>query len=120
MASHYILLRHQEGADWDYCLIQHVGPKATVEITPPPAVAPGAPPTGAWHEDNYVAGPSLAEFQKAMDFTGSGNAVFVIGVHRPAPGRRTQLQEVLGRRIPRPRPPAASCWSTSRAALGRS
>ena len=27
MAAHFILLRHQEGADWDYCLIQHVGAK---------------------------------------------------------------------------------------------
>ena len=97
MASHYVLLRHQEGADWDYCLIQHVGQKATVEITPPPAAAAGAPPTGAWHEDNYVAGPSWAEFQKAMDFTGAGNSVFVVGVHRPAPGHRMQLEEVLRR-----------------------
>ena len=32
MTSHFILLRHQEGADWDYCLIQHVGAKASVEF----------------------------------------------------------------------------------------
>lgn len=100
MASHYMLLRHQEGADWDFCLIEHLGPRATVEITPPPPSVTGAAPAGAWHEDTYVAGPSWAEFQKAMDFTGSGPSVYVVSVHRPAPGHRTQLQELLSRRDP--------------------
>ncbi len=100
MASHYILLRHQEGADWDYCLIQHVGPKAAVEITAPTPAAPGAPPVGAWHEDTYVAGPSWAEFQKTMDFAGTGNSVYVVAVHRQAPGHRVQLQELLSRSEP--------------------
>ena len=100
MASHFLLLRHQEGADWDYCLIQHLGPKTTVEITAPPASAPGAAPVGAWHEDTYVAGPSWAEFQKAMDLAGSGTSVYVVGVHRQAPGHRTQLQELLTRSDP--------------------
>ena len=100
MASHYILLRHQEGADWDYCLIQHLGPRATVEITPPPPSATSATPTGAWHEDTFVAGPSWAEFQKSMDFEGSGTSVYVVSVHRPAPGHRTQLQELLSRPDP--------------------
>jgi hypothetical protein len=100
MASHYILLRHQEGADWDYCLIQHLGPRATVEITPPPPSATNATPAGAWHEDTFVAGPSWAEFQKSMDFAGSGTSVYVVSVHRPAPGHRTQLQEFLSRPDP--------------------
>jgi hypothetical protein len=100
MASHYILLRHQEGADWDYCLIQHLGPRATVEITPPPASATSATPAGAWHEDTFVAGPSWAEFQKAVDFAGSGTSVYIVSVHRPAPGHRTQLQELLSRPDP--------------------
>ena len=97
MASHYLLLRHQEGADWDYFLIQHLGPRATVEITAPPPTPAGAPPVGAWHEDTYVGGPSWAEFQKTMDFAGSGNSVYVVSIHRPAPGHRTELQELLGR-----------------------
>ena len=39
MPDHFIVLRHQEGDDWDYCVIQHLGPKATVEAagTPPGA-----------------------------------------------------------------------------------
>ena len=97
MAAHYILLRHQEGSDWDFCLIQHVGPRATVEITPPAPAATGAAPVMAWHEDTYVGGPSWAEFQKTMDFAGTGNAVYVVGVHRPAPGHRGQLQDLLNR-----------------------
>ena len=101
MASHFILLRHQEGADWDYCLIQHLGPRATVEITPPPPSATSPTPAGAWHEDTFVAGPSWSEFQKTMDVAGSGSSVYVVSVHRPAPGHRTQLQELLSRPDPK-------------------
>ncbi len=97
MASHYLLLRHQEGADWDYCLIYHAGSKGSVEITPPP---PGAePPTRAWHDDTYVAGPSWPEFQRLMGLTGdtSSNSVYIVGVHRAAPGHRDQLLQALTR-----------------------
>lgn len=100
MASHYLLLRHQEGADWDYCLISHAGPKGSVEITPPP---PGAePPTRAWHDDTFVSGPSWPEFQRLMGLTGdqSGNAVYVVGVHRAVPGHREQLVQALSRPAP--------------------
>src|SRR4029453_15474539 len=34
MPGHFIVLRHQEGDAWDYCLITHMGGKATVEATP--------------------------------------------------------------------------------------
>src|SRR4029450_7256549 len=30
MPGHFIVLRHQEGDAWDYCVITHLGPKATV------------------------------------------------------------------------------------------
>jgi hypothetical protein len=100
MAAHYILLRHQEGADWDYCLIEHVGQRATVEVTPPPATATSATAPGAWHEDTFVGGPSWAEFQKTMDFAGSGNSVYIVSVHRQAPGHRVQLLELLSRPDP--------------------
>jgi hypothetical protein len=95
MSAHYLLLRHQEGADWDYCLIQHAGTKASVEISAPPPTT--APPTIAWHDDTFVAGPSWAEFQKAMGLGGNaaGSAVYVVGVHRAVPGHRQQLLEAL-------------------------
>src|SRR6187401_2262272 len=36
MQGHFVVLHHQEGDDWDFCVIEHVGTKATVEITPTP------------------------------------------------------------------------------------
>lgn len=100
MAGHVLLLRHVEGDDWDYVAIQHVGTRASVEITPAPPNT--ATPLRAWHDDTFVAGPSWPEFQKLMGITGNqaGNAVYVVGVHRAAPGRRDQLLEVLNRPDP--------------------
>jgi hypothetical protein len=100
MAGHFLLLRHVEGDDWDYCIIQHLGTTATVRITPPPPNT--ATPVRAWHDDTFAAGPSWPEFQKVMGLTGNqaGNPVYVVGVHRAAPGRRDQLLEVLNRPDP--------------------
>jgi hypothetical protein len=97
MAAHFILLRHQEGADWDYCMIQHLGTKASVEITPPPPNT--GTPTRAWHDDTFVAGPAWSEFQRLMGLTGdqSGNPVYVVGVQRSVPGHREQLLQALNR-----------------------
>ena len=64
MPGHFIVLRHQEGDDWDFCVIEHLGAKASVEITPPPATPPA--PIMAWHNDSFVVGPSWVEFQRAM------------------------------------------------------
>lgn len=91
MGSHFLLLRHQEGADWDYCVIQHVGTKASVELTPPPPSS--GTPTRAWHDDTFVSGPSWPEFQRAMGLTDtqSGKSVYVVGVHRAVPGHRSEL-----------------------------
>jgi hypothetical protein len=94
MAGHYLLLRHQEGDDWDYCLIQHVGKQATVTITAPPP--PGATPTQAWHIDTFAAGPSWGELSKLM--TGPAGSVYVVSTHRAAPGHRPQLLAALGQR----------------------
>ena len=33
MPEHFVVLRHQEGDDWDYVVIQHLGSKA--EVRPP-------------------------------------------------------------------------------------
>src|SRR4026208_1613155 len=63
MASHYLLLRHQSGDDWDYCLIQHLGTKAAVDVT---NANPNAPPTMAWHTDTFVAGPSWSDVTRAL------------------------------------------------------
>ena len=54
MKGHMIVLRHQQGDSWDYCVIEHLGTKATVEANRP------APPTsqmalGEWHNDTFAS-----------------------------------------------------------------
>ena len=34
MPGHFIVLRHQEGDEWDYCVIEHLGTKYTVDAAP--------------------------------------------------------------------------------------
>ncbi len=99
MASHFLLLRHQEGADWDYCLIQHVGAKGSVEIPPQ---APPATASIGWHDDTFVSGPSWGEFQRVMGLAGdqAGQAVYVVSVQRAVPGHREQLSQALNQRAP--------------------
>jgi hypothetical protein len=87
MPEHFIVLRHQEGDDWDFCVIEHLGTKASVEITPAPTTPPA--PIMAWHTDTFVTGPSWAEFQRAMGAEARG--VYIVGTHRAIPGHRDQL-----------------------------
>jgi hypothetical protein len=95
MPDHFVVLRHQEGDDWDYAVIQHLGQKPTVTITPPPASA--AADFRAWHSDTFVSGPAWADFSREMGLGASGKpgAVYVLGFHRAAPGHRTQLEQAL-------------------------
>jgi hypothetical protein len=94
MPGHFVVLRHQEGDDWDFCLIEHLGTKATVEITPAPAAPPTPPvPLNAWHNDTYVSGPAWADVQRALGTAASG--VYVVSTHRAVPGHRTQLIAAL-------------------------
>jgi hypothetical protein len=96
MAGHFLMLRHQEGDDWDYVVISHLGQKATVSVTPTPPSA--LVPVQAWHNDAFVSGPSWAEFSKLMN--GPATSIYTVGVHRAVPGRRVQLFEALTRRDP--------------------
>jgi hypothetical protein len=97
MPEHFVVLRHQEGDDWDYVVIQHLGAKAEVTTTtPPPSDAVRA--LSAWHSDTFVSGPSWGEFSKEMSLGGSANAaglVYIVGVHRAVPGHREQLLQSL-------------------------
>ena len=95
MPDHFVLLRHQEGDDWDFCVIHHLGPKAAIEATPPPPNP--ARDLSAWHDDSFVSGPSWGEFTKAMGMGGSGagSQVYVVSVHRAVPGHRDQLEKSL-------------------------
>ena len=43
MPEHFIVLRHQEGDDWDYVVVEHLGPKAEVVATPSPQAVAARP-----------------------------------------------------------------------------
>lgn len=93
MPEHFIVLRHQEGDDWDYVVIQHLGSKAEVTATAP-APSDAVRALTAWHNDTFVSGPSWGVFSKEMSIGGSADSaslVYIVGVHRAVPGYREQL-----------------------------
>ena len=92
MPEHFVVLRHQEGDDWDYAVIQHLGSKAEVTLTAPPTTD-AQRALSAWHSDTFVSGPSWAEFTKQMGIGAAGGSrqVYIVGVHRSVPGHREQL-----------------------------
>lgn len=92
MPDHFVVLRHQEGDDWDYVVIQHLGQKAAVN--PGPAPANPARDLRAWHTDTFVSGPSWADFTKAMGAASPG-MVYIVGTQRSVPGRREELRKAL-------------------------
>lgn len=95
-APNAIVLRHQQGDDWDYAVIAHVGGKATVDAAPAPA-NPGRD-LRAWHTDTFVSGPPWAEFAKAMGIAAgdrTAGSVYTVAVWRAAAGHRDQLEAEL-------------------------
>lgn len=96
--SHRILLRHQDGDDWDYIEIEHMGAKAMVDnnATPTP---PSKRSLMDWHTDTFVNGPSWSEFAKEMGVDGdakkSAGAVYSVADYRAAPGHRDDLEKML-------------------------
>ncbi|MGI8890254.1 MAG: hypothetical protein ACR2G0_05655 [Chthoniobacterales bacterium] len=93
-----ILLRHQDGDDWDYIAIDHEGAKATVESAGTP-IPPSKRALMEWHNDSYVSGPAWADFAKAMGIDGDAakttGAVYVVADYRAAPGHRENLDKML-------------------------
>jgi hypothetical protein len=94
MPDHFVVLRHQEGDDWDYVVIQHLGPKAEVTTAAAPNPARNL---SAWHEDTFVSGPSWADFtaQMALNSTSPQNLIYIVGIQRAVPGHRDQLEKSL-------------------------
>jgi len=97
MPDHFIVLRHQEGDDWDYCVIQHLGPKATVDAAGTPAGP--ARTMRAWHTDTFASGPSWGEVSKALGIgdgaSGTAASVYNVQVWREAAGHRDQLLKAI-------------------------
>ena len=99
MPDHFIVLRHQDGDAWDYVVITHLGPKATVEPAGT-AVPPDKRDLSEWHTDTFVNGPSWEEFTRAMGIDAdskskSTGSVYSVSYYRPAPGHRQQLEKML-------------------------
>jgi hypothetical protein len=97
MPGHFIVLRHQEGDDWDYCVIEHLGNKATVDASPG-TMSAAQRDLSAWHGDTFVSGPSWAEFAKSIGIDQSdktSKSVYIVSVYRSAPGHRDQMEKML-------------------------
>jgi hypothetical protein len=104
--GHAFVLRHQDGAPWDYATIQHMGTTATVTATGNPRGA-AMKLLSDWHDDTFVNGPPWAEFAKAMGLDGDGKSksaesVYVVSIYRPVPGHEEALEKFLSE------PPSAS------------
>ena len=100
MPDHFVVLRHQDGDAWDYVVITHMGPKATVEAAGT-TVPADKRDLSAWHTDTFVNGPSWEEFTRAMGVdadskTKTTGSVYSVSYYRPAPGHREQLEKLLG------------------------
>src|SRR2546429_4376413 len=100
MPNHFIVLRHQDGDAWDYVVITHLGPKATVEAAGT-AVPPDKRDLSAWHTDTFVNGPSWEDFTRAMGIDAGSKSkttgsVYSVSYYRPAPGHREQLEKMIG------------------------
>jgi len=100
MPDHFVVLRHQDGDAWDYVVVTHLGPNATVEAAGT-AVPPDKRDLGAWHTDTFVNGPSWEAFTRAMGIdkdsvSKTSGSVYAVSYYRPAPGHREQLEKMLG------------------------
>jgi hypothetical protein len=99
MPDHFVVLRHQDGDAWDYVVITHLGPKATVQAAGT-AVPADKRDLSEWHTDTFVNGPSWDEFTRAMGIdtdskSKTGGSVYSVSYYRPAPGHRQQLEQML-------------------------
>lgn len=100
MPGHILVLRHQEGDDWDYAVIEHLGKKYTIDPTTmaPPSTA--TPALGDWHTDTFASGPSWDVFEKEMGITDAAKAgsVYVVATWRAAPGHRQDMEKAMNAR----------------------
>jgi hypothetical protein len=104
-AGHALVLRHQDGAEWDYAVIQHLGTSATVTAAGTPLPA-NIRDIYAWHTDTFASGPAWADFVKSMglgdDAGKTAGSVYVVSPWRAAPGHREQLEKALSTAPPAP------------------
>ena len=109
MPGHMIILRHENGDSWDYCVIEHLGTKWTLDAARP-APSPSQIGLGDWHTDTICNGPSWTQFAKEMGVDEPSKSVasaYVVSVYRPAPGMREELDRFVNQ------PPDRATDSTS-------
>jgi len=97
MSDHVVVLRHEDGDSWDYCVITHLGTKQTIEANRP-APSGSLMALYAAHTDTFASGPSWAEFAKQLgldDAAKSKASAFVVSIYRPAPSQREALDKFL-------------------------
>jgi hypothetical protein len=102
MPTHALILRHLEGDDWDFAVIQHLGPKFTLDTS---GAAPGpGRELRTWHNDTYAQGPAWPEFAKAMGIgreqagaAPAGKDLYIATTYRGAAGHRAPLEETIKR-----------------------
>jgi hypothetical protein len=100
MPGHTLVLRHQEGDSWDYAVIEHLGPRATVDAARP-APSASVRDLSDWHNDTFVSGPPWSEFAKAMGIdqdaskAKTAGSVYIVSVYRPGAGHRDDLEKML-------------------------
>ena len=101
MPTHALILRHLEGDDWDFAVIQHArdeGHRRALRARPG-----GAAGARAWHSRHATSRvPPWAEFSKAMGIgrpqagaAPAGSDVYIVGVYQrrarvTAPSSRTR------------------------------
>lgn len=96
--GHMIVLRHEDGDSWDYCVITHLGTKATIEANRPATPASQVAAYAA-HTDTFANGPAWADFAKQLGIDesgkGSSGAAYVVSMYRTAAGQRDALDKFL-------------------------
>ena len=98
-----VILRHEEGDDWDFVVIEHMGPSAAVDASLPPGLTPEVLRRNRaardWHSDTFVAGPPLAQFKKTLGLDtapdAARKAVYIVSQYRSASGHRDDLEKTL-------------------------
>ena len=97
MPGHMIVLRHMTGDSWDYCVIEHLGTKTTIEANRP-ATPPSQTSLGDWHTDTIATGPAWTEFAKQLgldDASKSAASAYEVSMYRPVTGQREALDKFL-------------------------
>jgi hypothetical protein len=97
---HPIILRHNQGSEWDFVVITPRGRQTTISAEPlPQAVQAYNQRLQAltdWHGDTFAVGPAWATVQRALlPDRDAQQTVYVVSDYRSLPGHRQQLRQVL-------------------------